>query len=154
MVQNKDTGLDGRLQSKTYACAFNGGDEGTTTIFELDFYTHEATEVCTIGIPVFGSAFKNESIASLDSLDLSNNCDSPSSNGWSEDELPITFYPNPVVDVIYLSAKSDNVIISSLSGVKQQIEYSENSLQIDASNLVSGMYILTIGNRSMKFVKR
>lgn len=56
-------------------------------------------------------------------------------------ESNISFYPNPVKDILYFSDFVQNIVIYDLSG-RKVIKFKDLTNQIDTSNLINGNYIL------------
>jgi len=76
----------------------------------------------------------------------------------TEYETSVLVYPNPVTDV--LTIKSDNILHCSIalydiSGrlVLQIMDNYQNETQVNISHLVSGIYVLRIGNQSIRILK-
>lgn len=77
--------------------------------------------------------------------------------GITENELSrITFYPNPVSDVLNISENVDKIEIIDQNGKRVKTIHNQNT--IDLKNLTSGMYYLKISNgkktETKKFIKK
>ena len=65
----------------------------------------------------------------------------------------VSFYPNPVKDVLNISSKSDidHVIVYSSTGqLQMQQKATGKSIQLNLSKLSAGMYIMKITDKSLK----
>ncbi|WP_152285421.1 T9SS type A sorting domain-containing protein [Flavicella marina] len=67
---------------------------------------------------------------------------------------PISIYPNPVSDILYIDSDVtiDTYNVYSVSG--QSVKSQKATGSIDVSDLQNGLYILNTGNRSTKFIKQ
>jgi len=70
----------------------------------------------------------------------------------------ITVYPNPVTNV--LTIKSDNILPCNIAlydiqgrQIKATMEYTENEIRVDMSKLSAGVYILKVGNETVRVLK-
>lgn len=125
---------------KTYATSFNGGADGTSTIYKLDFDSKTAIEVCTFEFHAFGSAFRNEYLCSLDSNSLAELCIISNTNS-EIDKTNYQIYPNPTNKYLNFATIVDEISIYSLDG--QLIEkYIELNNRIDISHIPNGLYII------------
>ena len=68
----------------------------------------------------------------------------------------IKFYPNPVMDRLYIeNAINSAISIEDLTGrtLLDKKFYSEEKVEIDVAHLLSGVYFLSVNNNRIKFIK-
>ena len=68
------------------------------------------------------------------------------------DEQALTFYPNPVVDVLYLSATAHTIHIYNVYGT--EVAHATDTDRIDVANLPAGVYTVKADGTVAKMVKR
>ena len=76
-----------------------------------------------------------------------------SNNNITKNDL--TIYPNPAKDILYISGTTDNsnVIILDLTG-RECFNGKLSGKSINISNFPNGLYLLKIGDRAAKFLKK
>ena len=67
-------------------------------------------------------------------------------------EQALTFYPNPVVDVLYLSATAHTIQIYNVYGT--EVAHATDTDHIDVANLPAGIYTVKADGTVAKMVKR
>ena len=67
-------------------------------------------------------------------------------------EQALTFYPNPVVDVLYLSATAHTIHIYNVYGT--EVAHATDTDRIDVANLPAGVYTVKADGTVAKMVKR
>ena len=67
------------------------------------------------------------------------------------DEQALTFYPNPVVDVLYLSATAHTIHIYNVYGT--EVAHATDTDRIDVANLPAGVYTVKADGTVAKMVK-
>ena len=65
---------------------------------------------------------------------------------------PLTLYPNPVADVLYLSAKARTIRIYDMYGT--EVAHATDTDRIDVANLPAGVYTVKADGTVAKMVKR
>ncbi len=81
-----------------------------------------------------------------------------SDENTEKEDSNIKVYPNPVVNTIYINGNIEDKTVSiySISGNKYKTNTNSynGTTSINVSDLTTGIYILQIGNQSVKFTKK
>jgi len=79
---------------------------------------------------------------------------------YSSNKTPFTLFPNPVSDILeikiaYSSFKIVDITIHDITGkiLFEQKENNVEKIKINVENFTKGIYFLTVGNTSQKFIK-
>lgn len=73
----------------------------------------------------------------------------------SDKNIGFKIYPNPAENIIKVETESKRIFIFDISGKKVlEITNFESSREIDVSGLKSGVYIISDGKKSVKFLKK
>ena len=67
-------------------------------------------------------------------------------------EPSLTLYPNPVADVLYLSATARTVRVYNIYGI--EVAHAYDTDRIDVANLPAGVYTVKADGTVAKMVKR
>ena len=104
------------------------------------------------------AADKNWKVQYYDDTDIPATTGNYDCSGVSTDiaeasvERPLTLYPNPVADVLYLSATARTVRIYNVYGI--EVAHATNTDRVEVSHLSAGVYTVKADGMVAKMVKR
>jgi hypothetical protein len=133
------------------AYSFSGLAAGSYVIYpeEMSYYTTAYPVTVSAGVPADGVGFKKRTTTGIiEPWTLPNSVAATTKAG-------IAVYPNPATDVITLeNAKGTQVTIYNVTGRKVlTTSVTNNSTDIDISQLASGVYFIEAGVERFKIVK-
>lgn len=86
---------------------------------------------------------------------ISSNCTPTSTDDESNEHIELKVYPNPVYDKLYMNynGSANTYSIYTSNGIMIYTGTYQHGIAIDTSKLNTGLYLIQIGNKNIKFIK-
>lgn len=157
-VSGNNITSDDYLLSNTTITIANGDSIGTVTFTIIDDNDIEGSETAIIGLSdpssglILGSAIEQ-------TVTIADNDTAGNGIAYEVADNDVRLYPNPVISTLnVLGFKAESLkIINSCGKVCSNVEilsYNDNELSVDVSNLKCGLFLITDGESSIRFIKQ